>query len=301
MNIKIVTLNITLSNKKTRQDLDHDNISPILKIFLSVIVLTTLLVFLNYNTNNNIIPAYAQGDNNIAINSPNINAKSIYDTGTAVLGNNVKNLIILIPDEAHHGNGEAKENRFIVQSFLPQTAVVNKGTKVIWFSGDVNHEHEIIINDNKGLFESGSLAQNSASNPMVFNTLGTFDYKSPNISQEAVKKGFVMKGKVVVVDQPNSLNSNSSSSSSSSSNTNNNNDETVGVYMVPAKDLDKYMQDFKDKGFSIDSTHTFTDVRGVARGTNSQQSLIVWTAGSSMTTDNVISALKDITPNLPYK
>ena len=65
----------------------------------------------------------------IAVKYKDINAKSIYDTGTAVLGNNVKNLIILIPDEAHHGNGEAKENRFIVQSFLPQTAVVNKSTE----------------------------------------------------------------------------------------------------------------------------------------------------------------------------
>ena len=51
---------------------------------------------------------------------PNMDAKSIFDTKTAVLGNNVKNLVILIPDEAHHGNGEPKENRFIVQSFLPE-------------------------------------------------------------------------------------------------------------------------------------------------------------------------------------
>jgi len=228
---------------------------------------------------------------------PNINAKSIYDTGTVVLGNNVKNLIILIPDEAHHGNGEAKENRFIVHSFLPETAVVNKGTQVIWFSGDVNHEHEIIINDNKELFDSGLMEHNTASNPMIFNSLGEYSYKSPNIDQEAVQKGFVMDGKVVVIDQPNTL----QSEVNSSNNSGDNNIDTVGVYMVPAKDIDKYTQDFKDKGFSIDSTYTFNDVRGEARGTNSQQSLLVWTAGPGMTLDNIISSLKEITPQLPYK
>ena len=76
---------------------------------------------------------------------PSINAKSIFETKTAVLGNNVKNLIVLIPDEAHHGNGEPKEARFIDQSFLPQKAIVNKGTNVIWFSGDIGHEHKIIV------------------------------------------------------------------------------------------------------------------------------------------------------------
>ena len=104
----------------------------------------------------------------------------------------------MIPDEAHHGNGEAKENRFIVQSFLPQTAVVNKGTKVIWFSGDVSHEHNIILtdksssSDSKGLFDSGLIPENSDSNPMIFNAVGDFGYKSPNVSPEAVpKKGLL--------------------------------------------------------------------------------------------------------------
>jgi hypothetical protein len=223
-------------------------------------------------------------------NAPNIDAKHIFDTKTAVLGNDVKNLIILIPDEAHHGNGEAKENRFIEQSFLPQNAIVNKGTNVIWFSGDVSHEHRIIFDNNEGLFDSGALPEYSASNPMVFNTIGDFGYYSPDIDQEAVQKGFVMRGDVKVIEQPNKLNTNPNA-----------NVESVGVFMVPTKDIDDYSKSFTEKGFSIESTYSFKDLRGIARDTGSEQTLLVWTAGPSMTTDMIMSALKDIGSNLPYK
>ena len=40
---------------------------------------------------------------------------------------------------------------------------------------------------------------------MIFNAVGDFGYKSPNVSPEAVQKGFVMKGEVKVIDQPNKL------------------------------------------------------------------------------------------------
>jgi len=220
--------------------------------------------------------------------TPNINANYIYDNKMAILGNNVKNLIILIPDEAHHGNGEAKENRFIEQSFLPQTAVINSGTNVIWFSGDVSHEHRIILNNDESLYDSGEIPESSASNPMVFSTLGNYEYYSPDIDEEAVQKGFVMKGDVKVIDQSNTLNTNSSV-------------ESVGVFMVPTKEIDEYLSDFSQRGFSIDSTYSFKDLRGLARETNSEQTLVVWTAGPELTTDAIISALSDITSTLPYK
>lgn len=253
---------------------------------MSFFTITIPLVFVNFA-----LPVYGQSDNNnININPPNIDAKSIYDTGTAVLGNNIRNLFILIPDEAHHGNGEAKENRFIEQSFLPQNAIVNKGTNVIWFSGDVNHEHRIIINNDESLFDSGAIPEYSASKPMVFNSIGDFSYYGPDISQEAKQKGFVMRGDVKVIDQPNKLKTNATA-----------NVESVGVFMVPTKDIDDYTKDFAEKGFSIDSTHSFKDLRGLARGTDSEQTLLVWTAGPSMTTDMIISALEDIGSKTPYK
>jgi hypothetical protein len=159
---------------------------------------------------------------------------------------------------------------------------------------------------------------------MVFNTVGNFGYISPDIDQEAVQKGFVMKGDVKVIDQPNVLNSSANNTVIGSSAittpsideatqaaatttttlspaTSNNNIETVGVFMVPTKDIDEYVQDFKNNGFSIDSTYSFKDLRGLARDTGSEQTLLVWTAGPTMTVDTAISALKDIGEKLPYK
>ena len=131
-----------------------------------------------------------------------------------------------------------------------------------------------------------------------------------------------MKGDIKVVDQPNILNSNSNANNtvigfrtitpsneeiqttntpSSSPAVSKNNIETVGVFMVPTEDIDEYVQDFKSNGFSIDSTYSFKDLRGLARDTGSEQTLLVWTAGPTMGVDTAISALKDIGEKLPYK
>lgn len=60
------------------------------------------------------------------------------------IGENVKNLVIQIPNEWLHGPGEDNEARFIDQSFVPEIAVVTLGTNVFWFNGDAGHEHDII-------------------------------------------------------------------------------------------------------------------------------------------------------------
>jgi hypothetical protein len=78
---------------------------------------------------------------------PNINATNLYDSGQMVLGKNVKHLAILIPNEGHHGLGEEDESRFIAQPFVPKNAVISPGTEVVWFNGDVGHEHKIVVND----------------------------------------------------------------------------------------------------------------------------------------------------------
>src|ERR1044072_8174941 len=166
MNIWYFTDVLTKQMYKKIMTLDKEN-KMIALSAISVFFLTVTLISLDYNSSDD-INAFATTINNTQT-QPNINAKSIYDTGTAVLGSNVKNLIILIPDEAHHGNGEAKENRFIEQSFLPQKSIINKGTKVILFSGDVSHEHQIILNNDQSLFDSGTLPEFTESNPMVFN------------------------------------------------------------------------------------------------------------------------------------
>ena len=130
-----------------------------------------------------------------------------------------------------------------------------------------------------------------------------------------------MRGDIKVIDQPYTLNSSANknangsnspiappddevqptSTTASSEVVSDNNIETVGLFMVPTKDIDEYIQDFKDKGFSIDSTYSFKDLRGLARDIGSEQTLLVWTAGPSITVDMAISALKEIGEKLPYK
>ena len=40
----------------------------------------------------------------------NINANPLYNNRTMILGNNVKNFVIIIPDEAHESLGQAKNH-----------------------------------------------------------------------------------------------------------------------------------------------------------------------------------------------
>ena len=94
-----------------------------------------------------------------------------------------------------------------------------------------------------------------------------------------------------------SLSSNGTSNNVNSSASNN--FDTVGTYMVPAKDVEKYVSQFKERGFNIDGTFTYKDLRGGQKGTGPKQTLLVWT-NSGMTLDKVISSLEEITPKLPY-
>lgn len=50
---------------------------------------------------------------------PSINATNVFDSGQMILPGNAKHLVILIPNEGHHG--EENESRFIAQSFVPVT------------------------------------------------------------------------------------------------------------------------------------------------------------------------------------
>lgn len=74
-------------------------------------------------------------------------ATSIYDTHEFNAGDGVQNLFILIPNEAHHGPGEEDESRYLNQPFVPKSVTITPGTNVVWFNGDVGHEHNIVISD----------------------------------------------------------------------------------------------------------------------------------------------------------
>jgi len=264
----------------------------------AVTIITTLSVFIIPIGMVNMSFATIQTDTNTGSTQiPTINASSIFDTHQMILGNNVKNLIILIPNEGHHGP-QADEDRFLDQPFIPQNAVVNKGTNIVWFNGDVGHDHNLVVTNNSTggtVYETGVFPQFEVRN-VVLNETGNYHYTDT----EDYEEGFVMSGNIQVVDQSQSSSSTPSSLSpmSLSGNTRSSAD-TVGVLMVPTQDIQTSTTDHESKGFTIDSTHNFKDLRGGQSGTGDEQTLIVWTT-AGMDTSNMATNLQEFSSGLPY-
>jgi plastocyanin len=218
---------------------------------------------------------------------PNINATSLFDRGQMVLPNTVKHLIILIPNEGHHGPGEEDEARFIAQPFVPQNAIVGPGTQVVWYNGDVGHEHNIVVSYNGGnqIFQTGEFTELMAPRPVTFNNTGNFQYADTVEYEE----GFVMAGNVTVVKQNNGAASTSAGLY-----------DTVGALMIPSPFVQNVVESMRTAGYGIDSTHTFTDLRGGQEDTGDEQVLVVWTAaGKSL--DEIRLRLGEVSEGLPYE
>jgi hypothetical protein len=60
--------------------------------------------------------------------------------------------------------------------------------------------------------------------------------------------------------------------------------------MVPSQDIQIYTSDLHNRGFAIDSTCSFKDLRGGQSGTGDEQTLrlIVWTTSGTCLSDIVI-------------
>jgi plastocyanin len=218
---------------------------------------------------------------------PSINATNVFDSGQMILPGNAKHLVILIPNEGHHGPGEEDESRFIAQSFVPQNVVINPGTQVIWFNGDVGHEHNIVVTDesNSPVFETGEFTELQASRPFMFNNTGDFDYADTVEYEE----GFVMTGNIIVNGQGSGGQVISSSSF-----------DTVGALMVPSMMVQDVTDEMRNVGFAINSMHNFKDLRAGQSDTGDEQVLVIWTsAGKSL--NDVTSQLGEISEGLPYE
>ncbi|MGH9975572.1 MAG: hypothetical protein ACRD8Z_07010, partial [Nitrososphaeraceae archaeon] len=75
--------------------------------------------------------------------------------------------------------------------------------------------------------------------------------------------------------------------------------DTVGILMVPTQDIQTYTTDLQSRGFTIDSTHNFKDLRGGQSGTGDEQTLMVWkTAGMDLS--NIVTNLQEFSSGLPY-
>jgi plastocyanin len=239
---------------------------------------------------------------------PNIHGSNIYQTQTIVLGKNNKNLVILIPNEGHEDPiGTKKDLRVINQPYIPQNAVVNVGTTVVWFNADAGHHHTITLVDNNTkntVYNSGIFDNFNASKPFTFNNVGTFAYSGP--SYDKMWPNYKMNGTVTVVNQPLTTTFNSTTAATSSSTgtgvPNNNNIDTITTLMVPSKLLDKTISELKSQGFTIDNQYPFRSLRGAGSqsGGDPQQVLLVLTS-SGKNLNQVTSALTQIAAALPYK
>jgi plastocyanin len=239
---------------------------------------------------------------------PNIHGSNIYQTQTIVLGKNNKNLVILIPNEGHEDPiGTKKDLRVINQPYIPQNAVVNVGTTVVWFNADAGHHHSITLVDNNTkntVYNSGIFDNFNASKPFTFNNVGTFAYSGP--SYDKMWPNYKMNGTVTVVNQPLTTTFNSTTAATSSSTgtgvPNNNNIDTITTLMVPSKLLDKTISELKSQGFTIDNQYPFRSLRGAGSqsGGDPQQVLLVLTS-SGKNLNQVTSALTQIAAALPYK
>jgi plastocyanin len=213
-------------------------------------------------------------------------ASNVYDTHEFNAGG-VQNLFILIPNEAHHGPGEENEARYLDQSFVPQSVTVSPGTNVVWFNGDVGHEHNIAISgggiSSNPLYQTGEFSEFDARN-YTFNEIGDFNYADT----VAYENGFIMRGNISVADFD-------GGGAPSQQEVAGSNAQTVGLLMIPAEELAQYTQDLQNRGFVIDSTHNFPDLRD-----GEEQTLVVWEAPESTDTSAILTNLAEMSQQFPY-
>lgn len=224
----------------------------------------------------------------------NINANSLYNNRTMMLGNNVENMVIIIPDEAHESLNQPKNQLPLTnQPYLPQHLVTNVGTTIVWFNADVGHKHMVTLADSnsKKVYEAAFFSSNEASKPLTLNTTGDYSYYEKSVNKDV--PNFIMNGTITVTNlKLPELKAPQNASSQSKV-------VIAGAYMIPEIMLDKYVSEFTKRGFAIDSHFTYKDLRGGQKGTGPEQTLITWTTPET-NLDRVITALKEITPTLPY-
>src|ERR687888_2545295 len=184
-------------NKAMKVKISINKIIPASAIYSSSVL--SLLVLLSLMTPHNVL---AQ-QNQLQLEKPNIKGSNIYQTQTLVLGKDIKNLVISIPNEGHEDTKQTKEMRVINQPYIPQNAIVNVGTTVTWLNADAGHRHSITLVDNNTkniVFNSGRFDNFNASKPFTFNNIGTFAYSGP--SYDRAFPNYKMNGTITVVNQP---------------------------------------------------------------------------------------------------
>ena len=210
-------------------------------------------------------------------------AQDIYQNKIMSFGTNVKNLILLLPNEGHESPALPQEQRLINQPYVPANIIIGPKTQISWINGDVGHTHSVTVldKDSKQVFSSGKFGFNHVTTPVVLNDSGKFTYSESNVNKDDPK--FVMESTIIVQENPSNANQLP---------------ETVGFLMVPSKYLDKHVSELTGKGIEVIDNYSFKDLRGGQKGTGLQQSLLI--LGSNNGQEELVSAMESITPTLPY-
>jgi hypothetical protein len=199
--------------------------------------------------------------------------------------------------------------RVINQPYIPQNAVANAGTTLVWFNADVGHRHSITLVDNSTkniVYNSGTFDVFNASKPVTLNNIGAFAYTGP--SNDRMFPNYKMNGTITILNQPLPTTFNTTALASSSigsgpTTATNNNIDTLTAIIVPSKVLAKTISDLKNHGFMVDNQYPFTAMRGGAgsqSGGDKQQVLLELTS-SGKCLNQVTSALAQVESTLPYE
>jgi hypothetical protein len=217
-------------------------------------------------------------------------AKDIFENKTLTLPSNVKDFVILIPNEAHESPLLPKEQRLINQPYVPQDLVSGANTQIFWFSGDVGHIREItLIDENSKEVFNSRLKFNTATEPLLLNHSGKFTYFEKNANTQDPK--FVMEGSITITNGDVPLNSNVNMTVSESP------FDTMLVLMVPTNNIKKHIMTLVDNNVNIIDIYSFKDLRETGGGGANQTLLAL---GTNNPLDKSISVLKKITSSLPY-
>lgn len=284
-------------------------IKPILLSFVFLTVfLASYAVFGNVNSNE--LSVFAVNDNSTFTSNTNttttfatsnpqtnqsaLNVGSIYNQKTAQFDNNVQNVVVLIPDEGHESINQKKSQWPLANApYIPQNIIVNKGTAVTWFSGDVDHNHIIKFQTPV----NGSMSETQTFPylghvTVVFNKEGQYPYfEDGDLNDD---KSFKMTGTVKVINSPNTTQGNSNNSSGQTSVI-----KTAGFLMVPSKDSQSIISTLTNEGYKVLGSYTFKDIRGGQKGTGPTQTIIAW-ASDKDNVEQLLQPIVDITKGLPY-
>lgn len=211
-----------------------------------------ILILLGAGTYSSFEPVYAQvNGTNEAANTTSgtgvpatgirFNAEDIAKTNSLKLDSDVKNLVVVMPDQ-----------RLITQGFLPSDATIVEGTKVIWINSD---------NSTQGGIRGISLVQDSDSQVILsndtipykngveytFDTQGTYTFSDPTNTDPAAPTG-----KIVVVapgNAPDNLSTNSTQA-------------TAGLFVVQAEDKPYFDNHFNTLGYHVEDTYMIPGPEG---------------------------------------